>query len=135
MTGASFGLFLKQSYYIIQIMSWIYRDLRGQFMKKTLAGAILGILLLLGTVNIMPMTVCGATAEVACEIASGSASNDDGDGQGAEAEDETSDEDDQDVLGKKRDTSAGEFIIGVEVAIGIIFLIGLISAGKSGYEK
>ncbi len=104
-------------------------------MTKSLAGAILGILLLLGTVNIMPMTVCGATAEVACEIASGSASNDDGDGQGAEAEDETSDEDDQDVLGKKRDDSAGEFIIGVEVAIGIIFLIGLISAGKSGYEK
>ncbi len=102
-------------------------------MKKSLAGAILGILLLLGTVNIMPMTVCGATAEVACEIASGSASNDDGDGQGAE--DETSDEDDQDVLGKKRDASAGEFTIGVEVAIGIIFLIGLISAGKSGYEK
>lgn len=96
---------------------------------------MLTILLLLGTVNIFPLTVYGATAEVACEIASGSASSEDEDVQGAETEDETTDEGDQDVLGKKRDSSAGEFIIGIEVAIGIIFVIGLISAGKSGYEK
>ena len=104
-------------------------------MKKSLAGAMLAILLLLGTANIMPLTVFGATAEVACEIASESASAEEEGTEEAEADDETSDEEDQDVLGKKRDSSAGRFIIGIEVAIGIIFVMGLVAAGKSGYEK
>ena len=106
-------------------MSCFFIDLRGKIMKKLFAEAILSLLLLLCTPCLAPMIAHGATAEVACELASGSAS----------CGDEQSEDEEQEVLGEKRDNDSGTFITGVEIAICLIFAVGLVSAGKSGYEK
>ncbi|MBE5843034.1 MAG: hypothetical protein E7302_02490 [Butyrivibrio sp.] len=104
-------------------------------MKNLLAGAILSIMLLLGTPIISPMVASAATAEVACELASNSGLvNGETETENEEAEDDA-EEKDKEVLGEKRDDGSGMFITGVEIAICIIFVVGLISAGKSGYEK
>ena len=54
----------------------------------------------------------------------------------SEAEDEGSEDEESEVLGVNRQKgSTDKIIIGVEVSICLIFVVGLIAAGKGGYEN
>jgi hypothetical protein len=104
-------------------------------MKRFIAGMILLVMILLGAENVH-CNVYAATANTEV-IAEDTYENENSAGQpdavsDTSASDET--EEDAEVLGAQRDEN-NKFVICVEVAICLIFAIGLIAAGKSGYEN
>ena len=54
--------------------------------------------------------------------------------QNVAEEDEDEPDEDAEVLGANREKTSN-FVVGIEIAICIIFAIGLVAAGKGGYEN
>lgn len=104
-------------------------------MKRFIAGMILLVMILLGAGN-MHYNVYAATADTEV-IAEDSNRYEELEGESnadADASASEDSEEDAEVLGAQRDNN-DKFIICVEVAICLIFAVGLIAAGKSGYEN
>ena len=110
-------------------------------MRRFLAGAMLFIAVLLGS-QCLGRT---AYAENITEITAQVEADDKGTEESNESDQDVSsdtdleegneEEEDAEVLGTRRNQNADKFIICIEVAIGLIFLVGLFAAGKGGYEN
>ncbi len=117
-----------ESYYIIKTVKVKKGKIIKQ-MKRFIAVVMLTIAILLGAVN-MHEEVHAASAENVTSI-----EYEYSDDTENASEDSTEEEDDEaEVLGAHRDES-DRFVICIEIAICVIFAIGLIAAGKSGYEN
>ena len=101
---------------------------------RFLAGTVLAVVFLLGTFS-LPLSASSHAAgtEYVAEAAGGQDTKTYEDASGEDASEEGDEE--SGVLGAQREDNNDKFIICVETAICIIFAVGLIAAGKGGYEN
>ncbi len=113
-------------------------------MRRFIAGAMLFIVFLLGSLSLRNSAYAAenveATVEITSEIAedSGVEYGNNTEDKGSQTDDssaEDSEDENAEVLGAQREEGSDRFIICVEVAIGLIFAIGLFAAGNGGYEN
>ncbi len=114
-------------------------------MRRLFAGAMTIIAILLGSLNFhcdvfAAEVVNGVTTEIHenTDSALGGDSAMDREGTSDEEsmdEGEGSSEEEAEVLGAQREDGSDKFVIFIEGFIGLIFAIGLIAAGKGGYEN